>query len=168
MKKRVITILISMTLFVFMFSTVSNANSSWHWVTASPLKVLPFAIFFTLLIETAAIVIAGKITDIKKSFIIVGFANLFSFLAPYIFRAYKFIPTSGGYNLLAAFNKGPYYMVLTGYLVLTIIVELPTVYFLLKKNANGKLGLILSILASNIVTTLLVAVCERQICIGRW
>lgn len=151
-----------------MFPTVSNANSSWHWVTASPLKVLPFAILFTLIIETSAIVMIGKVADIKKSFIVVGLANLFSFLAPYIFRAYRFIPTSGGFDLLAAFNKGPYYIVLTGFLVLTLIVELPIVYLMLKKETNKKPSLAITILASNIITTLLVAVCERQICIGRW
>lgn len=168
MKKNVTTTFLLTTLFILMFTTVSNANSSWHWVTVSPLKVLPFAVLFTLLIETAAIVLVGKVADIKKSFIVVALANIFSFLAPYVFRAYRFIPTSGGFNLLAAFNKGPYYIVLAGYLVLTIIVELPIVYFMLKREAKGKMGLILSILMSNIITTILVALCERQICIGRW
>lgn len=168
MKRNMIVILIITFLLAIMFPVVSNANSSWHWVTASPLKVFPFAILFTLIIETAAIVLFGKVSDIKKSFIVVSMANLFSFLAPYVFRAYRFIPTSGGFNLLAAFNKGPYYIVLTGFLVLTLIVELPIVYFMLKKETKRKLGLAMSILASNIITTLLVAVCERQICIGRW
>ncbi len=168
MKRNVVIISIISFLFFLMFPTVSNANSSWHWVTASPLKVLPFAILFTLIIETAAIVMIGKVADIKKSFIVVGLANLFSFLAPYIFRAYRFIPTSGGFDLLAAFNKGPYYIDLTGFLVLTLIVELPIVYLMLKKETNKKPSLAIAILASNIITTLLVAVCERQICIGRW
>ncbi|HHU91393.1 MAG TPA: hypothetical protein GXZ22_10125 [Clostridiaceae bacterium] len=168
MKKKVIATLSLTVLFLLMFATISNANSSWHWVTVSPLKVLPFAVFFTLLIETVAVVFIGKVADIKKSFIVVALANIFSFLAPGIFRAYRFIPTSGGFSLMAAFNKGPYYIVLTGYLVLTLIVELPVVYFLLRKEAKRKWGFIISIVASNIVTTLLVAICERQICIGRW
>lgn len=168
MKKRALTILIFTALFTCIFSTVSFANSSWHWVTASPLKVLPFAIFFTLIIETFAIALLGKVAETKKAFIIVCLANLISFLAPYIFRAYRFIPTSGGFNLLAAFNKGPYYIVLTGYLILTLIVELPIVYLFLKKYAKAPMGLAISIISSNIITTLLVAICERQICVGRW
>lgn len=168
MKKNVTTTFLLTTLFILMFATVSNANSSWHWVTVSPLKVLPFAVLFTLLIETVAIVLVGKVADIKKSFIVVALANIFSFLAPYVFRAFRFIPTSGGFNLPDAFNKGPYYIVLAEYLILTLIVELPIVYFLLKKEAKGKWGLMISILTSNIITTILVALCERQICIGRW
>lgn len=168
LKKNVTSSLILTVLFVLMFSTVANANSSWHWVTASPLKVLPFAIFVTLLIETTAIVSIGKVADIKKSFIVVSLANLISFLAPYIFRAFRFIPTSGGFRLVDAFNKGPYYIVLTGYLVLTLIIELPIVYFILNKYVKDNKRLVISILSSNIITTLLVAICERQICIGRW
>jgi len=168
LKKKVATVFFLTSLYIFMLPVVSNANSSWHWVTVSPLKVLPFAIFFTLIIETAAIVFAGKTADIKKSFIAVALANIFSFLAPGFFRAYRFIPTSGVFSLSAAFNKGPYYIVLTGYLVLTLVVEVPTVYFLLSKETKSKRWLIISIVASNIITTLLVALCERQICIGSW
>ncbi len=144
------------------------ANSSWHWVTASPLKVFPFAVAFTLLIETVSVVKLGKTANFKKSLLTVSCANLFSFLAPYIERAYRFIPTSGGFSILAAFNKGPYYIVLSGYLLLTIIVELPIVYLLLRKDTGSKGRLITSILLSNTVTTLLVAACERLICIGSW
>ena len=168
MKKKATAAFFLIILYMYMFPAVSNANSSWHWVTASPLKVLPFAIIFTLLIETAAIVFIGKANNIKKSFFAVSLANIFSFLVPCFFRAYKMIPTSGGLSLWDAFNKGPYYIVMAGYLVLTLIVEVPTVYFLLRKETRSKRWLIISIVASNIITTLLVALCERQICIGSW
>lgn len=167
MRRTAVIVFILSCLFVLMFSSVSYANSSWHWVTASPMKVFPFAVFFTLIIETAAVVIIGKVADVKKSIIVVGLANLFSFLAPYVIRAYNFIPTSGGFKLWAAFEKGPYYMVLSGYLILTLIVELPVVYLMLLKESS-KTGLAAAILASNIITTLLVAVSERLICIGSW
>ena len=98
----------------------------------------------------------------------VGLANLLSFIAPYLERAYRFIPTSGGFSISAAFNKGPYYMILFGYLALTVIVELPVVYLMLRKESLNKKNLLLSILLSNIVTTLLVAVIERVLCTGRW
>lgn len=144
------------------------ANSSWHWVTASPMKVLPFAVVFTILIETASTVKSGRVSNSKKAFGIVCLANLMSFIAPYLERAYRFMPTSGYFSIFAAFNKGPYYMILAGYLMLTIAVELPIVYFLLRKDSVNRKNLLISILLSNIVTTLLVAVCERIICIGQW
>ncbi len=168
MKHRILTGTIMSIVFLFFFPAILYANSSWHWVTASPFVVLPFAVIFTLLIETLAIARFGKIANLKKAFTIVSFANLLSFLAPYFERAYRFIPTSGGFSIMAAFNKGPYYIVLMGYLLLTLIVELPVVYLLLRKYTTSKKKLIAAILLSNILTTLLVAVCERIICIGQW
>ena len=154
--------------FLFLFPSIVYANSSWHWVTASPMKVLPFAAAFTILIETTSVIKLGRVTDFKKAFYIICLANLMSFIAPYLERAYRFIPTSGGYSIFAAFNKGPYYIVLAGYLILTVAVELPIVYFLLRKYSLNRKNLLISIILSNTVTTLLVAVCERIICVGRW
>ncbi len=168
MKQRLSIVAILTVVFSFSLYSISYANSSWHWVTTSPIKVLPFAIILTLLIEAVALIKFGEIANYKKTFLIVTFANLVSFLVPYLIRAYRFIPTSGGYDLWAAFNKGPYYIVLTGYLVLTIIVELPIVYFLLKKEVKKQSKLIVSIVTSNIITTLLVAFFERLICKGIW
>lgn len=132
------------------------------------MAILPFAIIFTLLIETVSVVKFGKVVSSKKVFLIVSLANLLSFIAPYLERAYRFIPTSGGFSIMAAFDKGPYFMILFGYLVLTIIVELPVVYLMLRKESSSKKNLIIAILLSNIVTTLLVAIFERIICVGRW
>ena len=154
--------------FLFLFPSIVYANSSWHWVTSSPMKVLPFAVIFTILIETASITKLGRVADSKKAFYIICLANLMSFISPYLERAYRFIPTSGGFSIFAAFTKGPFYMILAGYLILTIAVELPIVYFLLRKDSMNKKNLLISILLSNIVTTLLVAVCERMICVGQW
>ncbi|MDD2480685.1 MAG: hypothetical protein PHC44_08665 [Lutispora sp.] len=168
MKCRSCFAIIWIGILVLLLSSAVYANSSWHWVTISPLTVLPFAVIFTLLIETILVVKLGKVSNNKKTFAIVSLANLLSFLAPYLERAYRFIPTSGGYSILAAFDKGPYYMILGGYLFLTITVELPIVYFLLRKESLNKKRLIVAILSSNILTTLLVAICERMICMGRW
>lgn len=154
--------------FLFLFPSIVYANSSWHWVTSSPMKVLPFAVVFTIFIETASVIKAGRVSNSKKAFYIICLANIMSFIAPYLERAYRFIPTSGGFSIFAAFNKGPFYMILAGYLILTIAVELPIVYFLLKKESANRKNLLISILLSNTVTTLLVAVCERIICVGQW
>jgi hypothetical protein len=151
--------------------TLASANSSWHWVTMSPFVVFPFAVVFTLLIETAAIWKIARIPSLKKTLLVVGLSNLASFLAPYLFRAWRFIPTSGGFNLMGAFNKGPYYMILGGYLALTLLVEVPVVVWLLHRDLPEKTArtkLILTTVVANTVTTLLVAVCERLLCRGQW
>lgn len=153
---------------VFCFPAAVYANSSWHWVTASPMTLFPFAVLLTLFLETMAIAKFGRVKNPKKVFLVVAAANLLSFLAPYIERAYRFIPTSGGFRLWSAFEKGPYYMVLSGYLLLTVIIELPVVYLLLRKESGSRKWLAGSILVSNIVTTLAVAIIERLACIGSW
>ncbi len=144
------------------------ANSSWHWVTVSPMTIFPLAVIFTLLIETLAVVKFAKVDKAKKAFLVIGLANLFSFLAPYLERASRFSPVTGGFSLTAAFNKGPHYMIFTGSLLLTVIIELPIVYLILREDTSNKRNLILAILSSNIITTAIVAVLERLICIGRW
>jgi hypothetical protein len=168
MKHKVNTVAVWTGVFLFLFPSIVHANSSWHWLTASPMKVLPFAVVFTMLIETASVIKFGRVSNSRKAFYIICLANIMSFIAPYLERAYRFIPTSGGLSIFAAFNKGPFYMILAGYLILTIAVELPIVYFLLKKESANRKNLLISILLSNTVTTLLVAVCERIICVGRW
>ena len=165
---RAFLLIVFINIFLVLFPSIVSANSSWHWLTVSPMKVLPFAVVFTLLIETVSVVKFGKVTSAKKAFLTVGLANLLSFVAPYLERAYRFMATTGGFTFSAAFNKGPYYMILFGYLALTVIVELPVVYLILRKDSLNKKNLFLSILLSNVVTTLLVAVTERVICTGVW
>jgi hypothetical protein len=167
MKHRILGIIVG-TIFFISLPTIAYANSSWHWLTISPLKVLPWAILLTLIIETIVIVKFGRVSNVKKVLGVICLANLVSFLAPYLLRAYSHIPISGSYALLSAFEKGPYYIVLSGYLLLTIVVELPIVYRFLKENTINRKHLKSSILVANIVTTLLVAIIERILCVGQW
>lgn len=168
MKSRIITAVICSGIIFFLFPEAAFANSSWNWVTTSPLTLLPLAVLFTLLVETVSVVKFGRVDKILKAFFVIGLANILSFLAPGLERAYRFIPTTGRVSLSAAFNKGPYYMVFSGYLLLTVIVELPVVYFLLRNNTSDKKRLVISIIVSNVATTIIVAVLERLLCVGRW
>ncbi|SHE77534.1 hypothetical protein SAMN02745784_01793 [Tissierella praeacuta DSM 18095] len=168
MKFKRFKFIILFSIALILFPSLVYANSSWHWLTTSPLTVLPFAIIFTLLIETIMVIKVGKVRNYKKTFIIVSLANLISFLVPYINRAYMFIPISGDYALLDAFHAGPFYIVLVGYLLLTVLVEFPVVYLLLRKDCENEKDLNKAILYSNIITTVLVGICERIICIGKW
>ena len=169
-KYDLLSIIIMIGIIIICFSMTAYANSSWRWLTTSPLPILPFAIISTLIIETLAVVKFGTVKNSKKAFCIVAFANFLSFLAPYLFRGYRLMPvtSAGQSSLILAFEKGPYFIILTGYLLLTIIVELPVTFFMLKKSAESIKKLAISILVANITTTLMVAVIERIICIGRW
>lgn len=152
----------------FLMQVNAFANSSWHWVTTSPLTIFPVAVVLTLLIESFAVIKLAGIESKSKVFLVVCLANLLSFAAPYVFRAIRFRRVLGEISISAAFNKGPYFMVMTGYLLLTLIVELPVVYLLLQKHARNKIHLAITILSANVVTTAMVAVLERLICVGQW
>lgn len=157
--------------FTILISTQAvSANSSWHWVTISPYKVFPIAVIVTLIAEIYGIMNLNKWKqlDIKRVNCVVILANVLSFIVPYILRAYRFIPTSGRFSLEGAFNKGPYYIVMVGYLVLTVVVELPLVYMVLKKNVERRFRLMSTIVGLNVVTTIIVAFLERLICQGVW
>lgn len=168
MKFKILTML-SIFIFYFMFiPTTALANSSWNWFTTSPMTVLPYAIVFTLLFETIGIIIFGNVHKYIKTFFIVSLSNLVSFILPYLVRAHIITPTSGENALIDAFISGPYYIVLFGYLFLTLVIELPLTYYLLEEDTLNKKRLKLSIIVVNIVTTLAVAVTERIICLGQW
>lgn len=161
-----------LTLFTLMIMLQGRvyANSSWHWVTVSPKLVLPIAVVLTLIIETFVIYRYGMVKRKERVLIVVAIANIASFILPYIERAKRFMPVAGDwyYAWIKAFDSGPYYMVLTGYLILTLIAEFPIVYLVLKKYSKDNKTLGKAILVANIITTLIVAVLERLLCHGRW
>lgn len=164
------TKIIILTFSALSFTQVISANSSWHWVTISPYRILPLAILLTLAIEILGTIKFNqwKNRGFFKICVVFILANIMSFLAPYLYRAYRFIPTSGGYDIGGAFNKGPFYMIMLGYLLLTLIVELPTTYLTLKKDVKKPLRLLLTVTTLNIATTLTVALLERVLCKGIW
>ena len=148
-----------------------SANSSWHWVTGSPMKALPLAVILTLAIETLGILRFGKIRDRLRTFVVVAFANIVSFVAPYIYSASRLLRFYGSgwlYPWERAFNNGPNYIIRFAYLLLTLCVEVPLVYFLLKNYSKNKKMFLLSIIIVNVVTTISVAVLERLLCRGKW
>ena len=54
------------------------------------------------------------------------------------------------------------------FVILTLVLEIPIVYNLLKKHVDSKKKLLWSIVGSNIVTTAMVAVIERMVTDGYW
>ncbi len=147
------------------------ANSSWHWVTISPMKVLPLAIVLTLSIETWGVIAYGQVKEKVRVFVIVTFANIVSFVTPYIYSTCilnRFYGSGWAYAWERAFNNGPNYIIRFVYLILTLCIEVPLVYFLLKNQSSNKKKLLLIAIAINIITTVVVAVLERLLCQGQW
>jgi hypothetical protein len=127
--------------------------------------VLPYVVAGTILIETIAISFIPKINKPFKTFCVVTFGNVISYLIPYVFV--RFVPYF--YGTYGDFIEHvPVYNVGIAFLVLTIVVELPFNYFLLHKNTENPRKLFWTILIANAVTTGLVAYTERLICAGQW
>ena len=151
------------------FSITASANSSWVWISERrPYDILPFVILATLIVETLAVNIGAKIDNWHKTFFAVLVGNIISFVVPYIGYSNTTPYSDAGYTLFEIINHGPYYTVGTAFLLLTLIIELPIVYFLLKKDAVSKRKLALCIVVANVVTTAFVALVERILCYGHW
>ena len=91
--------------------------------------------------------------------------NLISFAVPYIGYS-NTTPYAGYYTLTQILNRGPFYTVGAAFLIITIMVELPFMYFWLRKDVTNKKKLILVTVLVNIITTALVALTERLLCEG--
>ena len=91
-------------------------------------------------------------------------ANAASFLLPYALLLND--PVYPKFDDML--NAGPNYIVGAGFVILTLVLEIPIVYNLLKKHVDSKKKLLWSIIGSNIVTTAMVAVIERIVTDGYW
>ena len=153
-------------LIAILYPVLCFANSSWVWLTDTrPYYILPYVIVATLLIETLAINYIPKTKKPIRVFIIVLIANLLSFAAPYI---WTIIDPNAIYHFPEAIEHYPYYTICLEYFIITIVVELPVVFFSLKKYAEKEKVLLLTVLGANALTTIFVAVIERKICYGQW
>ncbi|KMK75841.1 hypothetical protein [Alkalihalobacillus pseudalcaliphilus] len=160
---------------IFILSVPTNvlANSSWQWLMGSPKEILLLAILFTLLVEIGFILIFLRNEQIKVISIVilvVSGANLLSFIGPYIFRTLSFMDFTRNWAEAwsYSFMSGPYYIILMGYLLLTIVIEVPLVYQFLKQQTKNEKGLLVILITINIITTLIVSIIERLIYQGSW
>ncbi|UCZ53523.1 hypothetical protein LGQ02_01605 [Bacillus shivajii] len=170
----IVIFIIPLILFSIIFPGIAFANSSWQWLTDSPMTLLPYAILFTLAVEILAILVFGQLVknlSLKiKAMILIIVANLASFLLPYLFRALEVQAVAGSWEnaWFAAFEAGPFYIVLTGYLFMTLLVEVPIIYFFLKKHTTNNRILFIVIVSANILTTAAIAAIERMMFYGHW
>lgn len=151
--------------------TAALANSSWHWFTKTrPHDLLPLAIILTVTIEICALVRFGGVKSKRWAAGSVIAANLVSFLLPWAFQYHVFFYEHwNSYMGFDAFlSKTPHYQVTVLFLHLTLLMEIPTLYLLLKKRSADKKRLLLTAIGMNVVTTVLCAVMERALCRGQW
>lgn len=151
---------------IAMFPMKAFADSSWIWISEKrPFDILPWVALGTILIEWLSIQLIPKTGQALKALGAVSLANAASFLLPYAFLKAS-LSWYGTFDHIL--DSGPHYIVSGVFLLLTIAIEMPIVYNLLKSNVNNKRLLQITIIASNAVTTAGVAIIERMITEGYW
>lgn len=167
-KHTVITSVLLSFMIVCLFPLTALANSSWVWISETrPLDVLPWVVIVTLLVETLAIIYIAKIRKLPKVLGFVVVSNLCSFAAPYLF-VYLGCLSEQLYTFSQTLEHTPFYTVGIGYLLMTLIVEVPFVYAALREEAEHKTRLVWVIVGANVLTTLITAITERVFCQGSW
>ena len=166
MKRRaVIRIIVLSNLMLLVLSQFVFADSSWCWLTDTrPFDILPPVALATIVIEVLAIWLIPNTGKFMKTAVAVILANAASFLLPYALLLND--PVYPKFDDML--NAGPNYIVGAGFVILTLVLEIPIVYNLLKKHVDNKKKLLWSIIGSNIVTTAMVAVIERMVTDGYW
>ncbi len=166
MKRRaVIRIIVLSSLMLLVLSQFVFADSSWCWLTDTrPFDILPPVALATIVIEVLAIWLIPNTGKLMKTAVAVILANAASFLLPYSVLVFNQVYP----KFEDALNAGPNYIVGFGFVMLTLLIEIPIVYYLLKKHVDNKKKLLWSIIGSNIVTTAMVAVIERMVTNGYW
>lgn len=161
-----INFLIILSLMVAAVPTAVFANSSWYWISEQrPWDILPWVALATIVIEVLAIWRIPATGHFLKTALIVIGANLLSFLLPYGLLA---VGNSWYGTFQDILESGPCYIVSVMFLIMTLAVELPIVYKVLKQHVQNKKFFLWTIIGTNTVTTILVAIVERMITEGAW
>ena len=149
-----------------LFPVNAFADSSWVWISEKrPFDILPWVALGTILIEWLSIWLIPRTGHAFKVLGIVMVANAASFLLPYAFLKAD-LSWYGTFEHIL--DSGPHYIVSGVFLLLTLLVEMPIVYNVLKSKVQDKKKLQLTIIISNMITTAGVAIIERLITEGYW
>lgn len=168
MKSRRTTLFAVFLLLLTIPQTVS-ANSSWIWISETrPYDVLPVVAIATILIEAGMIKHFARLESLFRTVIYVVVANLISFICPYIVNYCNLVDVKGYQSVSDMFEHWPVYTVGGCFLLMTIAVELPIVYFGLRERVEDRRKLKKIIVIANVLTTVMVAVVERIFCQGHW
>ena len=165
MEKRITRVIVITCFVLLIIPQAVFADSSWCWLTDTrPFDILPPVALATIVIEVLAIWLIPHTGKLMKTAVAVILANAASFLLPYALLLNN--PVYPKFDDML--NAGPNYIVGAGFVILTLVLEIPIVYNLLKKHVDNKKKLLWSIIGSNIVTTAMVAVIERMVTDGYW
>jgi hypothetical protein len=143
------------------------ANSSWYLYANEPYTVLPYVIIFTLLFEIIFILYFIRIRNIKQIFygtIVIIIANTFSFLLTLVLFGLTEpnIPKEIGNEyiekIIFSLHHWQYFINGFGFLGLTLIIEIPIIYNMLKNNVENKRRLIIILLLANTITTVIISI----------
>jgi hypothetical protein len=162
---------IPLLIFILLNILPVYANSSWYWFAGNPITILPYIIIGTLFVEIFSLIMFNKIKQKILFAITVIIANFASFLLPYIYMGlndemelnYGFIEMLN-YNI----DKLPMYIINIGYLIVTLVIEIPIVYAIFNNKVENKRKFICSIAIINIITTIIIAIIEHIIYKGKW
>ena len=165
MEKRITRVIVITCFVLLIIPQAVFADSSWCWLTDTrPFDILPPVALATIVIEVLAIWLIPNTGKLMNTAVAVILANAASFLLPYALLLND--PVYPKFDDML--NAGPNYIVGAGFVILTLVLEIPIVYNLLKKHVDSKKKLLWSIVGSNIVTTAMVAVIERMVTDGYW
>lgn len=168
MKNRKTTLFIVFLLLLSIPQVVS-ANSSWYWISETrPYDVLPVVAIATILIEVGMINSSVRPKSRYRTIVYVIVANLLSFICPYVINYCQLASVKGYQPVSDMFAHWPVYTVGICFLIMTVAVELPIVYFGLKEGVEDRKKLKRIIVIANVLTTIMVAVVERTVCQGHW
>lgn len=163
LKKLTPGIILAFTLIPF-FIISANADSSWIWVSETrPYDLLPFVILGTLLVETVGIALVSRVKRTIRVFYSVFFGNFISFgLTNLLLLSDKI------YTFTKSLTSLPIYIASISFVILTLVIEAPVEFLLLKRDAANKKILLFAIILFNFITTVAVAIVERTLCHGYW
>ena len=150
--------------FKISFSQTVYMDSSWVWLTdIRPFDILLPIAAATIAVEVLAIWLIPGTGKLLKTTGVVVVANAASFLLPYFFL----LVTDSWYGSFQdKLDAGSNYIVSVLFLLLTVAVELPIVYLLLRKDSKSRKVLLVTIVAANAVTTAMAAAVEHLITFG--
>lgn len=145
-----------------MFTITASANSIWteRMENYSYMEHFPYIIIGTLIVETLALLV---VTKMKKPLKVIGtvvLANAASFLIP---EAIMNLILFGGqrFELFMLFNT--YWFLNVIFIIITLAIELPIIWAILKKDVKSVKVLLLTATAVNIFTTVVTAIIDIQI-----
>ena len=157
---------VAVSILLLLTADTVYADSSWVWLTdTQPFALLPVATVLTITIEVVVIRYLSAARPFRRVLLVVTLANAVSFLLPYVIL---WLENQWYGSFSQILSSGPYYIVGGFYLLLTLILELPLTYGLLRGNTEHQRKLVFSIVLSNVLTTGMVALMERMLTAGHF